>query len=104
MAIISPRLEFINNDAVDFSLSGTVCFENVLKLRFQGNNLIDRIAKKDISIDLSGVSSNDAALLSLLLRWVCYASSQSKHLHFLSLPDFLSKMIAICGITDLLSG
>lgn len=102
MTITNPRVEAINNGA-DFVVNGTVCFDNVLKLRYQGNDLIDRIEKQDISVDLSEVSSQDASILSLLLRLVCYASSQGKHLHFLSLPASLTKMVRVCGISDLLS-
>jgi len=97
-----PRV-MMREDALGFTLFGAVGFDHVVRLRREGNSFIDRINKKDISVDLSSVLPRDVSTLSLLLRWICYASSAGKRLHFSSLPPTLLEMSKVCGISDLLS-
>lgn len=85
-----------------FNVSGDIHFNNVMSLRQQGSQLIDRILSPEIDIDLSQVSTSDHSGLSLLLRWLDYANKKQKKIHYVSIPSFLLKIAHICGIESLI--
>ena len=93
----------MNNNQTGLIVSGYICFSNVLRIRQQGNRLINQIANSRVDIDLSNVISSDVSGLSLLLRWLHYATKQSKQIHYLSIPPTLLKIAHVCGIAQLIS-
>jgi len=94
----------INKTENGFLLSGKVQFNNVVALRKHGNDIIDRFNRSALQVDLSGVTSSDTSVLSLLLRWLSYANQQNKQVHYTAIPETLLKVVKVCGLTQLING
>lgn len=91
----------LNNAQTGFSVSGDIRFNNVLKLRRQGNRLMNAIADSVIEVDLAQVSSSDTSGLSLLVRWMRFAEKQNKQVKYKSIPAPLMKVATVCGVAQL---
>ncbi len=84
------------------SVSGKIGFDNVVALRRQGNRVINHIMQRQLTVDLSEVTSSDSSALSLLLRWLGYAGQQGKTMSFINIPLPLYKVAKVYGVASLL--
>ena len=95
------RAEVVETET-GLSVSGKICFDNVVALRRQGNRMIRHIMQRQLTVDLSDVTSSDSSGLSLLLRWLRYAGQQGKTMSFINTPARLYKIANVCGVASLL--
>ena len=71
------------------------------------NTLLEKSKQLSLSdntqVDFAKVSDVDTAAVSLMLEWYRRAKLENKKLAFVNLPDGLSSLTALYGVTDLLS-
>lgn len=54
--------------------------------------------EKLITIDFSAITKVDSAALTLLLEWRRFAIDQSASIHFIRLPEQLTRLIELSGL------
>lgn len=81
-------------------VQGKIHFGNVLSLLNKGKLLLDSLA--EVKVDLAGVTQTDSSGLSLLIRWMQYATKQQKKISFLNLPSCLSDLGRVSGVDTIL--
>ena len=81
-------------------IQGKIHFGNVLALMSQGKDILDTV--EQVQIDLGGVTQSDSSGLSLLIRWLHYASKQQKSICYINLPQCLSDLGRVSGVDTLL--
>ncbi len=57
----------------------------------------------DTQVDFAQVDDVDTAAVSLMLEWHRRARSENKKLAFVNVPDGLTSLTALYGVTDLVS-
>lgn len=82
-------------------LKGSVNFNNVLRWRTKGEELIAR-ASSAITFDMSAVCEHDSSLVALLLAWRRYAKVSGKNLIYINPPESLLRVAQVCNVTPLL--
>lgn len=93
----------VNNENADcWQIEGEVDYDSVVALTEQGNSLLKKHRMKQCTIDFSGLTRFNSALLSALLCWVRSASSLGIKISFQSAPDMAYQMAELYGLKFLL--
>ena len=58
----------------------------------------------DVVVDLAAVTEVDSAALSVLFEWQRAAQRNSARISFRNLPESLSSLAALYGVTNLIAG
>ena len=97
----SASITFQNNRLM---VSGDLGFQTVMHVWAQSLPLLAQAnTVSELQFDLSNVISSDSAGLALLLEWVKYAKRINRKISFQYLPAQLNSIIAVAGISDLIS-
>jgi phospholipid transport system transporter-binding protein len=83
------------------AVSGAVTIQDVAVVMEQGIALFDR---KELAIDLGGVTEVDSSAVSLLLEWKREALRRGRHLLFANIPQKLWTLLRLYGISELMKG
>lgn len=85
-----------------FRVQGSVSFDNVVGLRFQGEKLISQrgAPKKFFEIELSEMKDQDASSVSLLLCWKRYARKKQCELQVKGAPLSFQRMQKMFGLIN----
>ena len=89
-------------DPCSWRVEGVVDYDTVSFIAEQGNSLLKKHAMKHCTIDFSGLTDFNSALLSVLLCWCRRASSLGIQMTFKSAPDMAYQMAEVYGLTFLL--
>lgn len=79
-----------------FMLRGLLDFGTVTDLNVRARELFG--AKKEITVDLSGVTRANSAGLALLMEWVWVARQQGRSFKFANIP---AKLLSLAHVTEL---
>ncbi len=82
------------------ALKGAVNLENALALREEGLRLF---TEQETTLDLSGVTEVDSAAVSLLFEWRRAALAARRSIRYVNLPDNLSSLAKLYGVTEIVS-
>jgi len=82
------------------TLSGPVTLETVLALREAGLQQLTTL--QQMTVDLSGVTEVDSSALSLLFEWRRTAQAAGRRIRYSNLPENLSSLAALYGVSDLI--
>ncbi len=82
------------------TLKGAVNLENALVLREEGLRLF---TEQETTLDLSGVTEVDSAAVSLLFEWRRAALAANRRIHYVNLPDNLTSLAKLYGVTEIVS-
>ena len=80
-------------------VSGALTLANVAAVLREGSAAIGEGVR---TVDLSEVGELDSSALALLLAWLREAKQQSRDLSFANLPQGLTTIARLYGVTDLL--
>ncbi len=80
------------------TLKGAVNLENALALREDG---LRQFTAPAVTLDLSGVTEVDSAAVSLLFEWRRAALAANRSISYVNLPENLSSLAALYGVTEL---
>ncbi len=81
-------------------LKGAVNLENALALREDGLRLF---TEQETTLDLSGVTEVDSAAVSLLFEWRRAALAAGRSIRYVNLPDNLTSLAKLYGVTEIVS-
>lgn len=81
------------------TVSGPVTLETVLALREAG---LQQLTLQQMTVDLSGVTEVDSSALSLLFEWHRTAQAEGRRIRYSNLPDNLSSLAALYGVSELI--
>ena len=82
------------------TLKGAVNLENAVALREDGLRLF---TEQETTLDLSGVTEVDSAAVSLLFEWRRAALAANRRIRYVNLPDNLSSLAKLYGVTEIVS-
>lgn len=82
------------------TLKGAVNLENALALREDGLRLF---TEQETTLDLSGVTEVDSSAVSLLFEWRRAALTANRRIHYVNLPDNLTSLAKLYGVTEIVS-
>ena len=89
----------IQRDGNKLVVQGVVTIENVVKITQQGIALLN---ENDIVVDLEKVTEVDSSIVSMLLVWLRNARHHKHQLSFKNMPQNLTSLIQLYGITELI--
>lgn len=82
------------------ALRGPITVTNVVALLADGDRIL---TAAEVTVDLAGVTEVDSAAVSLLLEWRRQATRRGGTIRFVNLPDNLTSLARLYGVTELLS-
>lgn len=82
------------------TLKGAVNLENALALREEGLRLF---TESETTLDLSAVTEVDSAAVSLLFEWRRAALAANRSIRYVNLPDNLTSLAKLYGVTEIVS-
>jgi ABC-type transporter Mla MlaB component len=83
-----------------FELPESVNFENLVRVRAQGEALID---EQDATVfNLNTLQEHTSAAIALLIAWFRYSHLQGKSILFVNVPVELRNIIELAELDDLL--
>ncbi len=88
------------DDNENICLEGNINFNNVVKTRGSGIELMNAVSS--VYIDLIGVKQADSSSLALLVAWARAAKSQHKKIKLLNIPAFLASLARVSGLDAVL--
>ncbi|MDH3641833.1 MAG: STAS domain-containing protein [Gammaproteobacteria bacterium] len=84
-----------------FALPCAIHFDNLAEVRSAGESYLDE--QSDAAVfDLSGVSECNSVAVALLMAWVRYAHARNKTVVYADIPEDLSNIIDVSGLTETL--
>ena len=93
--------QLVENDDGSWLLQGELGFASVPSvLRHAGVNML---GKKQLTIDLRGVTRADSAGLALLVAWLRESEIAGNSIEFVNIPAQLLSIARVCGLDDILS-
>jgi phospholipid transport system transporter-binding protein len=93
--------QLVENDDGSWLLQGELGFASVPSvLRHAGVNML---GKKQLTIDLRGVTRADSAGLALLVAWLRESEIAGNSIEFVNIPVQLLSIARVCGLDDILS-
>lgn len=87
----------ITQQANQWHVSGDLLMDNVSGLLVQSAALS---MEGDVAVDFSAVTDADTAALSLIMEWQRRARASSCKVTFTNLPENLSSLAELYGVTD----
>ena len=93
--------QLVENEEGDWQLQGELGFASVPSiLRHAGVNMP---GKKQLRVDLKGVTRSDSAGLALLVEWLRESELAGNRIEFVNVPAQLLSIARVCGLDDILS-
>jgi len=92
---VSP-LEIIDKGAGHFLVDGDLTFSTIGKDTVKSLEFLT--TAKEITVDLSGVTTTDSAGLALMIEWVKYARSHRAQVTFKKIPQQLLNLAKLSGL------
>ena len=93
--------QLVENEEGDWQLQGELGFASVPSiLRHAGVNMP---GKKQLRVDLKGVTRSDSAGLALLVEWLRESELAGNQIEFVNVPAQLLSIARVCGLDDILS-
>lgn len=89
------RLNIIKESAGRFVIDGDLTFATIDKQTLKSFSFLK--AAKEITIDLSRVSSTDSAGLALMIEWIKYSRQNRTQLSFKNIPEQLLNLAKLSG-------
>ena len=84
-----------------FALPGAIHFDNLAAVRSAGESYLDE--QSDAAVfDLSSLSECSSVAVALLMAWVRYAHACNKTVVYAGVPEDLSNIIDVSGLTETL--
>jgi phospholipid transport system transporter-binding protein len=81
-------------------LKGAVTLENALSLREEGLRLF---TAQEVTLDLGAVAEVDSTALSLLFEWRRAALAANRSIRYVNLPENLTSLARLYGVTELVA-
>lgn len=93
--------QLVENDDGSWLLQGELGFTQVpAVLQHAGVNML---GKKQLTVDLKGVSRADSAGLAMLVEWLRESEAAGNTIKFVNVPAQLLSIARVCGLDDILS-
>ena len=93
--------QLVENEEGDWQLQGELGFASVPSiLRHAG---VKMPGKKQLRVDLKGVTRSDSAGLALLVEWLRESELAGNRIEFVNVPAQLLSIARVCGLDDILS-
>ena len=92
--------KFIKIDDQHASLSGQLDFVSVIRLQEDGRQLINEMSA--VILDCSDVEKSGSPGIALVLAYARICRSQKKQISVINLPDHMSAIAEVYGITQFL--
>jgi phospholipid transport system transporter-binding protein len=89
------RLTIIKQNARHFIIEGDLTFETIDKQTLKSFSFLK--SAKEITIDLSRVSSTDSAGLALMVEWIKYSRLNRAQILFKNIPEQLLNLAKLSG-------
>jgi phospholipid transport system transporter-binding protein len=83
-----------------FAMSGHLTFQTVPQYQAKAGALFEGGAQA-LTIDMQGVSQADSAGLALMIEWLLQARAAKRRLVFSNIPEQVSDLIRVNGLTPL---
>ena len=83
-----------------FALSGTLDFASVPGIFSDASGVFPRTG--DYTVDLSGVTSANSALMALLIEWQAQAGKQGQTLRIEQPPEHIVRLASVCKAQTLI--
>ena len=90
---------FIKQQDGTFALNGELSFAAVPALVTQSRVWL-AAGEDSITINMATVGRADSAGLALMLEWMKQASKSGKQIKFINIPDQLSSLIRVSGLSE----
>ncbi len=81
-----------------FAMSGRLTFQTVPRFQEQAGPLLQGM--QPVTIDMQGVTLADSAGLALMIEWLQSARTARRQLVFTNLPEQMSDLIRVNGLTQ----
>ncbi|MDO9199407.1 lipid asymmetry maintenance protein MlaB [Rhodoferax sp.] len=88
-------LNIIKQSAGYFVIDGDLTFATIDKQTLKSFNFLN--GAKEITLDLSRVSSTDSAGLALMIEWIKYSRDNRTHIAFKNIPEQLLNLAKLSG-------
>lgn len=82
-------------------LEGAVDFANAASLQQQGFDLLHK-AGKAVTVDLSGLGSENSITLAVVVQWQRAAAKAGKSLQLVGVPDQFKAIVGVSGLRSVL--
>ena len=92
--------EVIPREDGNLSVEGSITIDNVAEVAARGIALLDR---DGVTFDLAGLTEADSSVVSLLLEWRREAARRSRHMHIANMPENLSSLVRLYGVSELIT-
>ena len=89
------QLNIIKESTGHFVIDGDLTFATIDKQTFKSFSFLK--AAKEITIDLSRVSSTDSAGLALMIEWIKYSRQNRTQIAFKNIPEQLLNLAKLSG-------
>lgn len=89
------QLNIIQENPGHFVIDGALTFATIDKQTLKSFSFLK--AAKEITIDLSRVSSTDSAGLALMIEWIKYSRQNRTQLSFKNIPEQLLNLAKLSG-------
>jgi phospholipid transport system transporter-binding protein len=89
------KLKIIDQGSGHFIVEGDLTFSTINKDTLKSFDFLK--AAKEITLDLSHVSSTDSAGLALMIEWIKYTRSKRIRLDFKNIPEQLLNLAKLSG-------
>ncbi|MGZ8162143.1 MAG: STAS domain-containing protein [Methylobacter sp.] len=89
------KLKIIDQGSGNFIVEGDLTFSTINKDTLKSFDFLK--AAKEITLDLSHVSSTDSAGLALMIEWIKYTRSKRIRLDFKNIPEQLLNLAKLSG-------
>jgi phospholipid transport system transporter-binding protein len=89
------KLSIINQGSGQFIVNSDLTFQSIDGQSFKSQAFLK--SGKEITVDLSRVSSADSAGLALMIEWIKYTRNNRITLHFKNIPEQLLTLAKLSG-------
>ena len=89
------KLNIIDQGGGHFFIDGDLTFSTIDKQTVKSFSFLK--SAKNITIDLSHVTSTDSAGLALMIEWIKYTHDNNTRLHFKNIPEQLLTLAKLSG-------
>lgn len=87
----------IEREGKKLYIRGAITVNNAAEIARQGVALLD---DDKLVIDLKEVTEVDSSAVSMLFEWLRLAQARNQRLKFVNIPENLSSLIQLYGVTD----
>lgn len=87
----------IEREGKKLYIRGSITVNNAAEIARQGIALLD---DDNLVIDLKEVTEVDSSAVSMLFEWLRLVQAKNQQLKFVNIPENLSSLIQLYGVTD----